>query len=333
MSADVLKGEGEPAPLVSVIMPVYNGERYLAEAIESILTQTLSDLELIVVDDCSMDGSAAIARDYAGRDERVRMIQHDRNRGSASARNSGVAASRGQFIAAMDSDDISLPQRLEKQVAFLQSHPDVGVVAAALQVASADLSDRHFHPYPQQHAFIVLYWILGGRMTMPGAVYMARRAVLLSVGGYEESRQFADDRELYSRLLLKTRFANLPEALYLYRSHEKQSSASAWRREQRENEDTALRQRWLERVAGLASRATLVRFERLQRGQKFGWRDLWLLRRDIKRLLAGMVEAQVLDRRDLEIAEAEMRKRLAKATPRWWQMSVHWRRHHFSRGG
>ena len=104
-------------------MPVYNGEKYLAEAIESILTQTFADFEFVIVDDGSQDGSAAIIRDYAKRDERIRVIRHERNQGVTTARNSGIAASRGEFIAAMDHDDISLPQRLEKQVDFLQSHP------------------------------------------------------------------------------------------------------------------------------------------------------------------------------------------------------------------
>ncbi len=320
---------GECAPLVSVIIPVFNGEPYLAEAIESILTQTLSNLELVIVDDCSTDSSAAIVRDYAGRDERVRLVQHDRNQGSASARNSGIAASRGEFIAAMDCDDISLPQRLEKQVGFLRSHPDIGVLGSFLQTASADMTRRQHHEYPQQHAFIVLYWILGGRTTMQGGVYMARRDVLLSVGGYEESRQLVDDKELYSRLFLQTRFANLPEALYLYRQHDQQSSASATRRQQREIEDIAIRRRWLKRLCGQASRATLERFERLHYSAKFGWREWWLLRRDLRRLLKGMVEARVLVGSDILIVEAEIRKRLESATPRWWQMFLHWRRHHF----
>ena len=331
MSPGNSHGEDAMAPLVSVIMPVYNGERYLAEAIESILTQTLSDLELIVVDDCSMHGSAAIVRDYASRDERVRLIQHDdRDRGSASARNSGIAVARGEFIAAIDSDDISLPRRLEKQAAFLQSHPDIGVVGSFVQTASADLSERQCHTYPQQHAFIVLEWILGGRTTMHGGAYIARRAVLQSVGGYEESRIVTDDKELYSRLFLTTRFANLPAALYVYRLHAHQKSQTI--PEEQQSEAFAIRQRWLKRVAGNASPATLERFERLHWSEKFGWREWWLLRRDIKRLLKGMVAAQVLVGCDIASAETEMRKRLESATPRWWQMFLHWRRHHFARG-
>ena len=322
----------ETAPLVSVIMPVYNVEIYLAEAIESILTQTLSDLELIVIDDCSTDGSAAILRDYASRDERVRLLLHERNQGMASTRNSGIAVSRGEFIAMMDSDDISLPQRLEKQAAFLQAHPHIGVVGSYLQSVSADSCEGEIHSYPQEHTFIVMEWILGGRTTMPGSVYMTRRDVLLSVGGYDDSQQFVDDKDLYARLFFETKFASLPEALYLYRSHANQWSASTWRRQQQASDAIAVRLRWLKRVTGSASRAILERFERLHWSEKFGWREWWLLRRDVRRLLKGMVAAGVLAGPDIAIAEAEMRKRLARATPRWWQMFAHWRRHHFSRG-
>ena len=318
---------GESPPLVSVVMPVYNGETYLAEAIESILTQTLSDLELIVVDDCSTDGSAAIVRDYANRDERVRLIQHDRNRGSGPARNSGIAVSRGEFIAPMDCDDISLPQRLEKQAAFLQSQSRIGVVGAYLQIASADLAERQTSEYPQQHAFIVLDWILGGSTTMPGAAHMARREVLLAVGGYKDAPLYADDGELYARLLFETRFANLPETLYLYRQHAQQKSEFARRNQQAKREDTENKRAWLMRVIGNASRASLERFERLPWSKNFGWREWWLLRRDFRRLLKGMVAAQMLAGPDIAIAEADMRKRLESVKPRRWQMFIHWRRH------
>ncbi|MCY3867896.1 MAG: glycosyltransferase family 2 protein [Chloroflexi bacterium] len=143
-------------PAVSVVMPVYNGECYLAEAIESILGQTFTDFEFIIVDDGSRDGSAAIIHDFAKRDERIRVIQHERNRGLTSARNSGIAASRGQFVAAMDHDDISLPRRIEKQADFLHSHPRLGLVGTHVRTLLPDLSVLRIDEFPQCHAEIVL---------------------------------------------------------------------------------------------------------------------------------------------------------------------------------
>ena len=102
-------------------MPVYNGEKYVGEAIDSILAQTFSDFELIIVDDGSQDRSAEVIREYEKRDERIRFLRHERNRGEAAARNRGLDAATGDYIAAMDCDDLSLPQRLEEQVRYLQS--------------------------------------------------------------------------------------------------------------------------------------------------------------------------------------------------------------------
>ena len=115
-------------PLVSVIMPVYNGEKYLAEAIDSILVQTFTDFELLIVDDGSQDNSAEIIRSYVKRDSRIRFFQQEQNEGSANARNRGIANAKGEFIAAMDCDDVSLPERLQKQVDFLESHPEIGAL-------------------------------------------------------------------------------------------------------------------------------------------------------------------------------------------------------------
>ncbi|MYD09809.1 MAG: glycosyltransferase family 2 protein [Chloroflexi bacterium] len=319
---------GETAPLVSVVMPVYNGEQYLAEAIDSILTQTLSDLELIVVDDCSTDGSAAMVRDYASRDERVRLILHERNRGSASARNSGIAVARGEFIAAMDCDDISLSQRLEKQARFLQSHPDIGVVGAHLQIASADKTALRVQECPQQHAPVALFWIVGS-MTMAGAAIMARREVLLAAGGYEESRRVADDRELLSRLFAKTRLANVPEALYMYRRHEKQKSESL--KQKQAYEALAIDRRWLAGLWGEAPDETLARFRRLNLPDKLSWAERRAAKRDMRRLIDALIAHDCVESDDEPLLIAEVNRRLEQASPRIWQQFCHWRRRRFER--
>ena len=309
-------------------MPVYNGERYLAEAIESILGQTLSDLELIIVDDCSTDGSVAIIRDYAERDERVRMIQHERNLGEGPTRNSGIAASRGEFIAVMDCDDVSLPQRLEKQVDFLQSHPDIGLVGTCVQQVKKDLTAPSFREYPQQHALIVWRWGFGIR-AVGGATFLARRETLISAGGYKQSRIIMPDHELFSRLFWQTRFANLSEALYLYRFHENQITKT--RADELQLADIALRHDWLSCLLGDAPRDSIDRLERMRRGKKFGWRERRLLRRDVERLIDALVAAKILVASDMPLIEAEMNKRLESTTPRLWQMFLHWRRHRFGR--
>ena len=117
-------------PLISVVMPVYNSERFVAEAIESILRQTFTDLELIIVDDGSEDGSLAIIREFAEARflESASTTHHENRRRSGCSQHRHGACDRQLRITGMDSDDVSLPQRLEKQVAFLESHPDIGAV-------------------------------------------------------------------------------------------------------------------------------------------------------------------------------------------------------------
>ncbi len=314
-------------PVITVVMPVYNGEEYLAEAFESILNQTFTDFEFIIVDDGSEDGSAEIIRAFAARDQRIRLLQHERNRGEPSARNSGIAAATGQYIAAMDCDDISLPQRLEKQVNHLQSHPNIGVVGTFLHTASADMTGRQIYALPQQHAFIVLESVLGSTAVV-GPAIMARCNVLRSVGGYASAQHFACDKELFSRLFGTTRFANLPIDSYVYRQHQGQMTQMP--AEEQKAVTTEVRRRWLTRLWGEAPPATIDRLNGLRVGTKLGWRERRLLRQDLERLLDAMVANQELVTSDLPLLKAELNRRLESMTPRRWQMFLHWRRHHFS---
>ncbi|MGH9429256.1 MAG: glycosyltransferase family 2 protein, partial [Terriglobia bacterium] len=120
------------SPCVSVIMPVHNGERFLAEAIESILSQALSDFEFLIVDDGSTDHTRDIVLSYG--DHRIRYFRLGANEGVSVARNVGIYKSCGDYIACMDSDDISMPERLERQARFLDSHTDAGLVACGYEI-------------------------------------------------------------------------------------------------------------------------------------------------------------------------------------------------------
>src|SRR5436305_9543595 len=110
-------------PQVSVLMPVYNAIRYIGVAVDSVLSQTFSDFEFIIVDDGSTDGSAEILREYAGRDPRIRLISRP-NTGLGFALNEALAVARAPFIARMDADDECLPERFEKQIQYLRNHPE-----------------------------------------------------------------------------------------------------------------------------------------------------------------------------------------------------------------
>ena len=120
-------------PKVSVIMPVYNGEKYIGKAINSILNQTFKDFELILIDDCGQDRSMDIARVYAEIDDRIRIIYNETNKGIAFSRNVGLDTCKGQYIAIMDDDDISSDDRLFKQADFLDNNPQYDVVGGKAQ--------------------------------------------------------------------------------------------------------------------------------------------------------------------------------------------------------
>ena len=118
-------------PRVSVILPAYNAEAYLKEAIDSILNQTFPDFQLIVINDCSTDGTEEIIRQYA--DPRLVPVKNEKNLGIAATLNRGLSLAQGDYIARMDADDISLPHRLERQVAYLDAHPDIAVLGTNVE--------------------------------------------------------------------------------------------------------------------------------------------------------------------------------------------------------
>ena len=203
-------------PRVTVLMSVYNGARYLDPAVQSILCQTWSDFELLVVDDGSTDESAAKLASY--RDPRIRVIRTE-NRGVGAALATGVENARGEFIARMDADDISAPNRLERQVAAMESMPEVGVLDAF-----AHMMDRQGRPLPdeEQEPFLgraERRWRLLWRNAVIHPTVMLRREVLTRTGLNYRARVVAEDYDLWLRLMPHTEFHRLPERLLWYRRH------------------------------------------------------------------------------------------------------------------
>jgi len=197
-------------------MPTYNVAHYLPEAIESVLKQTCADFEFIIVDDCSTDETPAILSRFAQNDTRIRILRNDENLGRAGARNRALNAKpRGEFIAIMDSDDISLPERFEKQKSFLDAYPDVVVVGA--QVMNVDDLNN---PTPEQtrlpETHGSLAWTLLYSMPFCHPVVMMRADAVWKMGGYQEDSA-VEDAEFISRIVYAGRFANLPEILLHYR--------------------------------------------------------------------------------------------------------------------
>jgi hypothetical protein len=204
-------------PTVSVILPVWNGQRFLGEAIESVIHQSLASLELIVVNDGSTDGSSAIAWNFARQDPRVLVLDRA-HAGIADALNTGIFAARAQYIARMDADDHSLPSRLQKQIAFLDAHPKCVVVGSNLEVIDEDGERIGGWPFPKDHPEI-LNALLGGRCVLGHPSVVMRKVAVIQAGGYRSDHFPSEDLDLWLRLSEIGEFANIPEPLVRYRRH------------------------------------------------------------------------------------------------------------------
>ena len=193
-------------------MSAYNGERYLREAVDSILSQSCTDFELIVVDDGSTDGTSAILTSYS--DPRLRVIRHD-NQGLTRSLNLAIAQARGEYVARQDADDRSLPERLAIQADFLDAHPDIALVGSAVKVISSAGAELATFRHPTEPAEIAAtlrtyncFW--------HGSI-MFRRDSFLELGGYDERFVTAQDYDMWLRFSERHPLANLPAPLYAYR--------------------------------------------------------------------------------------------------------------------
>ncbi|HLL90903.1 MAG TPA: glycosyltransferase, partial [Tepidisphaeraceae bacterium] len=234
-----------PPPLVSVLMNVYNGERFVGAACRSVLGQTLGDLELIVVDDGSTDRTPAILAALAAEDPRVLIVTQP-NAGITAALNAGLRRCRGEFVAKMDADDVSLPDRFAKQVAFLRDHPDVLVVGGAWEII--DERDRPITTLrPPTDDAAIQATLLRGHAALTHSCAMIRRRALEQVGGYDESfKSNAEDLDLWLRLGEVGKLHNLADVVLRYRIHA--ASVSETRRaEQREHARRAVERAWARR--------------------------------------------------------------------------------------
>lgn len=197
------------SPRISVIMPAYNSEKYISEAIRSILEQTYTDFEFIILNDGSTDNTAEIIKTFS--DPRIKFINNQTNQGFIASLNQCIDEASGEFIAKMDSDDISLPTRLEKQISYLDAHPNVGMVGCAYQ--EFDQGNKIIvHP-----AKIGLLDMLRYCAT---TIFLVRKQILDTFGlRFRKEYPCAEDYDFYARFIRYADIHNLQEVLYLYRWH------------------------------------------------------------------------------------------------------------------
>ena len=205
-------------PLVSVMMPVYNVGRYVGKAVESILNQTFEDFEFLIVNDGSTDGSLEILREYAARDRRIRLSSRG-NIGLAGSRDELLKAAQGELAACMDADDISSPDRLEKQVAYLREHPECSLVGSRVTIIDPDGEPLQVMGEHLEHEAIDRSLMNAEGQSIYNPSVMYRRHLALQVGGYRQEYDYMEDLDLFLRMAEVGRLANLPQPLLQYREH------------------------------------------------------------------------------------------------------------------
>lgn len=223
MSDPNFQSAANHAPVVSVLMPVYNARLYLRRTVDSILAQTFTDFEFIIIDDGSTDGSTEILRRYAASDARIRLVSRP-NTGYVVALNEAIGLAGGRYLARMDADDLAMPDRLALQARFLDEHPDHVLIGGVCDFI--DEEDRFLrrsmtifgNEENQRHA-------LKGSTTLIHPTWMMRRDAVAKVGLYDPSLMPAEDIDLMLRLGEIGRIDNLPQILLRYRMHDQSVSS------------------------------------------------------------------------------------------------------------
>lgn len=260
-------------PLISVIMSVYNNDRFLKIAIDSILSQTFRDFEFLIVDDGSTDRSPQILQSCAAKDDRIRIIRQA-NQGVTRSLNTLIQKAKGEFLARMDADDISCPTRFAQQVQFLQQHPEVVCVGGCYDFIDEAGRVLMHHQTATTDAEIQQLALTGNTPINHPSAMMRRSAVVL-VGGYDPSFKSAQDLDLWLKLGEVGKLANLPETVLLYRQHA-QSASEQKQLEQTANRRLACERAWKRRrIEGQFTATEAWRpFDRTSRHQfmlRYGW--------------------------------------------------------------
>jgi glycosyltransferase involved in cell wall biosynthesis len=209
-------------PAISVIIPTYNYGRFLSEAVDSVLCQTLGDLEVIIVDDGSTDNTPDVVRPYLS-DNRVRYIRQE-NRGPSAARNRGIRKAKGEFIALLDADDVWLPSKIEKQLQLIRKSADVGLVYCLAE--NVDEKGEELPHVPMPHMEQATYKdLLYFPLTLPSCV-LTRKRIFDEVGLFDETLTAVEDTNMWIRILRHYKSAYVNEILVKIRKHMKSSQTN-----------------------------------------------------------------------------------------------------------
>jgi glycosyltransferase involved in cell wall biosynthesis len=221
-------------PEITVVMAVYNGMPYLNQAIDSILEQTFSDFEFLIVNDCSNDGTRDAIAGYD--DPRIRVLDNEENIKQTRSLNRGLQHTRSEFVARMDADDVSDPQRLEKQLAFLKHNSEYAVVGSSLRLIDPEGMVLGHRAQPQSD--VAIRWMQFFTCPLSNGAAMFRNSVIWDeMGGYDPTINLSQDWDLWIRVPASYKLANLPDFLLDIRQHPKQETTISETVAHRENRE------------------------------------------------------------------------------------------------
>lgn len=201
-------------PLVSIVMAVYNGEKYLIETLKSLTNQNYKNIEIIIIDDCSSDHTEQIIKSY--HDKRVIYYRNEKNMKLAYSLNKGISVAKGKYIARMDADDLCAPNRLNVQVAYLERHPEIDILGGNYKAFG---NSHHSSNYPISHSEIRTTMLFENPLCHPTVMF--RKDTIIE--WYDGTCWAGQDYELWSRLIFKNKFHNLKDEILYYRVHEGQT--------------------------------------------------------------------------------------------------------------
>lgn len=202
------------SPKVSVILPAYNSELYIEEAIKSILQQTYEDIEVIIIDDCSTDTTLGLAQHWQEKDKRISVYVNDKNLGVGANRSLGIMKAKGEYVCWQDADDISLPERISLQADYLDSHPDVGVVGGFIVFFDKE-GDGTTRKYAEGDTELRSSIFRYNPIAQPASMF--RKKCYEELGGYDESYTVSEDLEMLFRIGERYKFANVQSEVLKYR--------------------------------------------------------------------------------------------------------------------
>ena len=206
-------------PKVSIVLPTYNGEKYLSSSIQSILKQTFQDWELIVVNDCSTDQTPDIIKKYIEKDNRIKVINNESNQKLPKSLNIGFSQATGKYLTWTSDDNEYYPDALNKMYHFLENNTDIGMVYANCLVVSKDKKDKYWGYLDATPENLL-------KTNVCGACFLYKKVLADRIGEYNEPLFLAEDHDYWLRMRLQCKIERIPEVLYLYRKHDKNLSAT-----------------------------------------------------------------------------------------------------------